>query len=217
MRPEGVSTARPRDRAGDALLVMTSENGFVGPFNSRLIDHALEEHRAEEMLMICGRRGLIAASERGVANAVSFPMTSRVQGITRLARRIASELSVFTGVRIVFAKRLSGAAFDTTVRTVLPIGEMLNMAGNIAPLVHIPPNELLSQLAREYLFAEIAHCLMESLACENAARLRAMDSASRNIEENVDALRRQERVARQEKTTTEMLDVVTGAEAVDHD
>jgi len=213
--PDGVGSAKQRDSA--ALLVMTSENGFVGPFNARLIDHALEVRKPEEYLIICGRRGLIVASERGVADAVPVPMTSRVQGITMLARKIASELSGFTAARIVFARHLPGAALETTVRTVLPLGETFRIPGPILPVVHVSPDELLSQLALEYLFAETAHCLMESLACENAARMRAMDSASRNIEENVDALQREERVARQEKTTTEMLDVVTGVEAVNHD
>ena len=144
-------------------------------------------------------------------------MTSRVQGITTLARRISSELSGFASARIVFATHLSGAAFETIVHTVLPLGETPRLPGAVPPIVHVPPDELLSQLALEYLFAEIAHCLMENLACENMARMRAMNSASRNIEENVDALQRDERVARQEKTTTELLDVVTGAEAVNHD
>jgi F-type H+-transporting ATPase subunit gamma len=43
-----------------------------------------------------------------------------------------------------------------------------------------------------------------------------MDAAARNIEKKLDRLRRDERVARQEKTTADMLDVVTGAEAVNH-
>jgi F-type H+-transporting ATPase subunit gamma len=213
--PDGAEAAEKPKSA--ALLVLTSENGFVGPFSSHLIERALDERAPEEKLIICGRRGVVALSERGVADAISFPMTSRVQGVTTLARRIASELSECAAARVVFAKRLPGAAFETSVRTVLPLGKTLDISKDTLPVVHVPPGELLALLALEYLFAEIAHCLMESLACENAARMRAMDSASRNIEENVDALRSEERAARQEKTTTEMLDVVTGAEAVNHE
>ena len=66
----------------------------------------------------------------------------------------------------------------------------------------------------EYLFAEIAHSLMESFASENSARLAAMDSASRNIDDKLEVLERDARVAWQEETTSDMLDVVTGAEAV---
>jgi len=81
-------------------------------------------------------------------------------------------------------------------------------------LHHLPAAQLMRALADEYLFAEIAKALMESLASENGARLHTMDAAARHIDDKLDHLHRNERVARQEKTTADMLDVVTGAEAV---
>ncbi|MGE5145934.1 MAG: F0F1 ATP synthase subunit gamma, partial [Candidatus Eiseniibacteriota bacterium] len=54
---------------------------------------------------------------------------------------------------------------------------------------------------------------MESFMSENAARVQIMLSARRGIEEKLDALHMDERRLRQEEITTEMLDVVTGAEA----
>ncbi len=84
----------------------------------------------------------------------------------------------------------------------------------LPPVLQLPPARLLASLMREYLFAEIAHTLMESLASENAARFGAMDSASRNIDDKLELLQRDARIAWQEETTSDMLDVVTGAEAV---
>lgn len=212
--PEGSDTFLRSGNERRILLVVTSENGFVGVFNSRLLDRAMELREPDEELVIVGRRGQIMAAERGIRDAVCFPMTARVPGITTLARRIAARLSDTGSARIVFARHQPGAAFDVDTSVVLPLPDMSARRGRAEPVIHLPPGELLSRLASEYLFAEIAHALMESLASENDSRMRAMDSASRNIEDRLDGLRRDERVARQEKTTTEMLDVVTGAEAV---
>lgn len=199
-----------------ALVVITSENGFVGLFNTKLIDHALSLREPDEDLFIVGRRGQIAAAERDVTETAAFPMTSRIQGVTALARTIATRLAEVGAARIVFARHRPGAVFDVEALPVLPFRDIPAPPGLTEPLVHIPPAELLSRLAAEYLFAEIAHSLMESLASENGARMRAMDAASRNIGDRTDLLRRDERIARQERTTTELLDVVTGAEAVNH-
>lgn len=212
LRPDGAAAVP--GAAGRVMLVITSENGFVGLFNSRLIEHALQLREPGEALAIIGRRGQIAAAERGVTDPVAFPMTSRVQGVTPLARRIAARLSGLASARIVYARHMPAAAFEPAVLPVLPVGTLPASEGGTPPIVHLPPEALLASLAGEYLFAEIAHTLMETLASENGARMRAMDAASRNIEDRISVLQRDERVARQEKTTTEMLDVVTGAEAV---
>jgi len=214
--PAGFDEVIPNGARSRVLLVITSENGFVGGFNARLIDHALVTRDPDEDLVIVGRRGQIAAAERGVAVSTTLSMTSRVQGITALARRIAARLSDAAGARVVFARHMAGAAYAVQTRPVLPFSAPPRAAGPMPPIIHVPPKDLLSDLASEYLFAEVAHALMESLASENGARLQTMDAASRNIADKLDALRRREHVARQEKTTTDMLDVVTGAEAVDH-
>lgn len=62
--------------------------------------------------------------------------------------------------------------------------------------------------------AEIAIALMESPASENTARFRTMDVASRNFDDRLKKLTVEECAARQEETTSDMLDVVTGAEAL---
>jgi F-type H+-transporting ATPase subunit gamma len=200
------------------LLVVTSENGFVGGFNNRLIDRALGLRRPGERLVLVGRRGQVAAAERDVTPDLCFAMASRMGGVAALARRIAAQLSDVTGARLVFAGYRPGAAFEIETRQVLPL-EARPGAGDrppAAPLHHLPPEALLAELAGEYLFAAIADALMQSLASENGARLRTMDAASRNIGTKLERLQRDERVARQEKTTSDMLDVVTGAEAVNH-
>ncbi|MDK3019944.1 F0F1 ATP synthase subunit gamma [Pseudodonghicola flavimaris] len=207
-----------RDGGERILLVLTSENGFVGGFNTRLIDRMATERRAGERLIIVGRRGRVTAQEHRIAPDHAFAMSTHVDGVTSLARRIAARLSQVAEARILFAEHRPGAAFDIVVEQVLPIGaatlESLGAPPASPPLHQLPAEELMQQLSGEYLFAKIAHGIMESIASENNARLTTMDAASRNIARKLELLQRDERAARQEKTTTDMIEVVTGAQAV---
>lgn len=203
---------------GTAVLVaITSENGFVGGFNNAIVERVREVKAPGETVVLVGRRGQILAGEMHLAYDLGMPMTSRPEGVTRLARRIAGRLAKVTRARIVFARHQRNGAFQVCVRRALPVVPALP-GKDVAqgPLHHLRTEDLLERLSSEYLFAEIAHACMESLVSENGARLMTMDSASRNIDERFEKLRRKERMARQEQTTADMLDVIVGSEAVNH-
>jgi F-type H+-transporting ATPase subunit gamma len=76
------------------------------------------------------------------------------------------------------------------------------------------PDRLMSWLVQQRLFVVIYRALAEALASEHASRLAAMQAAERNIEERRDDLRQLYRLRRQETITRELLDVVSGYEAV---
>lgn len=67
------------------------------------------------------------------------------------------------------------------------------------------------------LFAQLFLAVTESLAAENASRLASMQSAERNIEERVDELSQAVRHRRQQEITEELLDIVSGFEALASD
>jgi F-type H+-transporting ATPase subunit gamma len=204
---------RDRQEAG-LLLVITSQNGFAGGFNERLADVAMAERRPDERLIVVGRRGEIALAERGITPDRAYAMTSRAAGVTQLARRVSNRLAGLSSARIVHAHHTGGAGYDPQVRRVLPLPHKDRAKDGDVPLHHLPARRLMEALASEFLFAEVADALMDSLASENAARLRTMDAASRNIDDRLERLRRDAHVARQEEMTADMLDVVTGAEAI---
>jgi F-type H+-transporting ATPase subunit gamma len=73
---------------------------------------------------------------------------------------------------------------------------------------------LFSALIHQYLFVSLYRAFAESLASENAARLAAMQNAERNIEERLGELNRQYHQQRQTAITSELLDIVSGFEAL---
>lgn len=200
--------------SGAVLVVVTSQNGFAGGFNERIVDAALAAQRPEEELVVVGRRGEVALAARALSPDRTHEMTSRAAGVTRLARRISRQMADLSSARIVHAHYISGADYEARVRPVLPLDRPAAIGNGDVPLHHLSPQRLFDALAAEYLFAEIADALMDSLASENAARLRTMNGASHTIDDKLDRLTRDAHVARQDEMTTDMIDVVTGAEAI---
>lgn len=86
--------------------------------------------------------------------------------------------------------------------------------GRSLPLFRMDPGRLMSWLVQQRLFVVIYRALAEALASEHASRLAAMQAAERNIEERRDDLQQLYRQRRQETITRELLDVVSGFEAV---
>lgn len=207
-------SAGPPD--GSALVVVCSEHGFVGAFNERLLDRAEAERTAEQKLVVIGRRGANLAQERGLEVDCSFPMATRVGGVLGVTRGVAEYLAGVVQADVVFGSYRRGGSFEVEARRILPLDPALLVGPRHRnpPLHHLAPGLLLLRLASEYLFAEITRAVMESLASENGARLRVMEAANQSIGDKLVELRIKERSVRQETITSELLDVVTGSEAV---
>lgn len=215
--PETDALAGPVEPAdASVLIVVCSEHGFVGGFNESLLDLAEVDRKEGQQLVVVGRRGAMLAEERGLEVGWSHSMATHIGGVLGVARRVAEHLAAVATADIVFGSYLRGGGFEAQSRSILPLDPALLVASGrrSLPLHHLPPEKLLQRLASEYLLAEITRAIMESLASENGARLRAMETADHNIGDKLEDLRRQEHTLRQEAITSELFDVVTGSEAI---
>jgi F-type H+-transporting ATPase subunit gamma len=201
---------------GSALIVACSEHGFAGGFNERLLERAEAVRQPGQSLVVIGSRGAALAEERGLDVARSFTMATHVGGVLGVTRRVAEHLLAIGRADAVFGSYRRGGNFEVTVRQILPLDPALleGSQRRSPPLHHLAPLDLLQRLGSEYLLAEITRAVMESFASENAARLRVMEAADRSIDDKLDGLHRRENALRQEAITTELLDVVTGSEAI---
>ena len=215
--PRDADATMPVEPSGAAvLIVVCSEHGFVGGFNEQLLDRAVAEHDAGQQLVVIGQRGALLAAERGLPVDRSFAMPTHVGGVLGVTRRIADYLVSALTADVVFGSYRRGGNFEVEVRRILPLDPALLVASQrrSPPLHHLAPEVLLQRLASEYLFVEVTRAVMESLASENGARLRVMEAADGNIGDKLEELQRREHSLRQEAITSELLDLVTGSEAI---
>jgi F-type H+-transporting ATPase subunit gamma len=208
------TSSEPSDAS--VLIVICSEHGFAGAFNERLLDRAETERKERQELLVIGRRGAMLAAEKGLEVDHSFPMATHVGGVLGVTRQVAEHLAAVSTADVVFGSYQRGGNFRAEARRILPLDPALLVGSErrSPPLCHLAPDALLQRLASEYLFAEITRAVMESLASENGARLRVMETADHNIGDKLEGLRRWENALRQEAITSELLDVVTGSEAI---
>jgi F-type H+-transporting ATPase subunit gamma len=198
----------------ETICIIGTEHGFVGDLNAELLT-GFNLPRSGRLVLV-GRRLQGVAMERGLDIAAALPMTTHVAGVPLLARQIAQHVGAAARVRLVAAQREAGeVAIQSKARQILPVQLPAPSAGPAPPPLHqLKPRDLLAELASEYLFAEISRALIEALIEENEIRLGVLTAADRNISDKLEELRRKERTLRQETITTELLDVVVGAEAV---
>ena len=214
-----VGTARGGRRA---IVVFTSEHGFVGGFNERLIEAAAAKPETGDTLLIVGSRGAALASGRGLAVASTHAMATRLASVSEVVQRVQEGLyqriarAEIMRAEVVFGCHQRSGATAIERRRLFPLD--LSAGGKRSgpvPLHDLPAAELLERLTAEYLLAQLTEAAIESLAAENAARFAAMESAHDNVGKKLQGLRLDASRARQEEVTTELLDLVIGQQAVD--
>jgi F-type H+-transporting ATPase subunit gamma len=213
----------PERQAGRrALVVCAAEHGFVAGFNERLAKAAEAELREGDILFAVGSRGAGLLLERGRRAAWTAPMATRLAAAPGTADRLAKELYAriargqVARVEVMFSRYRQGgqAAIETRLLLPLDIASFGKERARQAPLHNLEPEALFEKLAAEYVFALLTEATVESIASENAARFAAMQAACDNVSKKLDQLQSQARQARQEEITTELADLITGAEAV---
>jgi F-type H+-transporting ATPase subunit gamma len=205
-----------------AIVLCSAEHGFVGDFNLQLARSVRSCVTAEDELFVIGSRGAAAVSALGLSISWSSPQATRMSNATQTALHLSDELyrrlsrQELARIELIYGRYQAGRRSTIEHRTLVPMDwdSLAKSPVPTAPLSNLTPLRLVDELSAEYIFALLTEAVLESLASENAARFAAMESAHGNISRKLEQLRREASVARQAEITTELLDVVTGAEAL---
>jgi len=233
-RPADVRLRRADSDDGGACLAILfgSDQGMVGQFNSEIAAHALGEldglsADGEGILFAVGQRlgGDLEGAGHDVAETFSLP--SSVAGI---AQAVQDALLAVQEVRqerdiervVVFHHRpLSAASYEPTTWQILPLdGDWLaELAERDWPTNQLATfsadwPDLLSSIVRQVLLVSLFRAYAASLAAENASRLASMQAAEKNIDERLEKLNAHFHLRRQTAITAELLDVMSGFEAL---
>jgi F-type H+-transporting ATPase subunit gamma len=221
--------ARERPAKG-GVLVLTSDRGLAGAYNANVLrvgERLLADARdrgLQPVLYVVGKKGV------GYFRFRQVPMHETWQGFSEVppyeeAERIGRTLiddfaneeidelhAAYTDFRSAFTLRATSQRF-------LPIAPE-EVTGRGLGVVHAEylfepePAEILDHLLPQYVITKVYAGLLESAASENASRRRAMKAATDNAEDLIKILTRQANRARQDEITTEIMEIVGGAEAL---
>ena len=209
------------------LLVVTSDRGLCGGFNTNLCkaaDRFVNEHKAEYpsiSVMTIGRKGYeylknrqkVYKNQAGVLNKFNY-QTAALLASEVINGFLAEE---YDEVFLIYNAFRSVMAQDITLEKLLPVAPPAAAPTEEFPPVYIyePDKEaLLNELLPKNVEVQIYRSMLESTASEHGARMTAMDSASKNADEMIGKLTLQYNRARQAAITTELIEIISGAESI---
>ncbi len=210
------------------LFVATSDRGLAGAFNANIL-RAPEQWRAAKAaegvdvrMILVGRKGADFYRRRPVEILDSLQDVTKTLNY-ELAQELASRVEkrfvdgATDGVYIAFNEFRSVVSQKVSVMPLLPLTEIAESPAQQegVDFIYEPaPQQLLDRLLSRYVAFELYHALLESTAAEHAARMTSMDNATRNADEMIAKLTLKMNRIRQASITTEIIEVVSGAEAL---
>jgi len=211
------------------LVVMTSDRGLCGGFNANIFRRAqrflYENADNYERIQIStiGRKGRDFFRKRNVATRKDYPGVFNELTYDK-AKTIADELAgAYLGdeldaVFLLYNEFVSAISQKPTLVQLLPINANSNSedaSSQLVDFVYEPSREaVLDHLLPRYLTTQVWRALLESKASEHGARMAAMEAATKNSSELIGKLRLEYNRARQAYITKELMEIVSGAEAL---
>ncbi|HWW18371.1 MAG TPA: ATP synthase F1 subunit gamma [Candidatus Saccharimonadales bacterium] len=218
-------------------IVLTGERGLAGAFNANILRKANEFFRAnreKKVLTIpVGKKGRDALKKAGFTfagewvNVLARVEFKTAREIAKLATDLYAERKV-DSVYIIFSEFKSVMAPNLTVQKLLPVEKIeeeksqgkdgdkhgesgKNVETQVDYIYEQPEAQILDKLLPRYVETQILRAMLESSASEYAARMTAMESATKNAGEVIEALTLHMNKVRQAAITKEIIEIVSGA------
>jgi len=227
------TAARPTPKGRLGAVVFGSDQGMCGQLNDQIAAHALDA--MDSLAVPRDRRTVLAVGERVAARLedagqpveATLAVPGSVAGITPGVQDVLGVIEDWNARRgierivLFFSDFVSGATYRPETLPLLPIDrewlarlEKEPWPTHVLPAFTMDWDGLFSALVREYLFVSLYRAFAESLASENASRLASMQGAERNIDDRLRQLKTEFHQQRQTTITGELLDIVSGFEAL---
>ncbi len=224
--PPELMAKRPQETIH--LLVITSDKGLCGSFNTNIIKKAEQFLKSKEdsdlkiQLSVIGKKAISYFEKRGYEikrkyqDVLTEPSFSSAKVI---AEDVVNDYLDHShdAFFISYNEFKSVIQQKPTIEQLLPIEPIPELKGQVInPNYLFEPNQahLLKQILPRYFTSQIYRAILESVASEHGARMTAMDNATNNATDLIGALQLQYNKLRQASITTEILEIVGGAEAL---
>lgn len=214
-----------REEKNVDLILITSDRGLCGGFNSNLIRAAetfIRERPGQKVtLSLVGRKGFDHFKRRSVTLG-----EQHINLFGKLTPALAHDISVrmsqkFTsgetdGVYVLYARFRTAVSQIPTIDKVLPVSskEGASTQASLEYTYEPEPQELLASLLARYVDMLIYRAMLESVASEHGARMTSMENATNNAADMIGRLTLDMNRARQASITRELLEIVSTSEAL---
>jgi F-type H+-transporting ATPase subunit gamma len=215
------------------LVVLTSDRGLCGGFNSNINKFAENYYKENKKtyekidFLFIGRKGLDYFVKKGfkpidsitrLDKDISYDLGSRVAD--RLMKQYLS--GDYDEIRLIYNEFKSAISQEVVCETLLPIDiEKTSFdttgttVGFSVDMIFEPaPEQIIEQLLVKHFDLQVYRSMSESVAAEHGARMTAMENATNNAKEMINSYTLTYNKLRQEKITTELTEIVSGAEAL---
>ena len=213
------------------LIINSSDRGLCGGFNSTLFRSAVawikdkKSKNIEVKLMPIGKKASAFYKRSDleiIENFEDINSNDRQLEVSENVKNKISELfesQAIDEVSILYNKFVSAIAQEPTFKSLIPLEqseseedskETANSSFEFEP----DKNELLEYLIPRNFMTQVYGCILESSAAEHAARMTSMDNATRNAGDMIDSLTMTYNRTRQAVITKELIEIISGAEAV---
>jgi F-type H+-transporting ATPase subunit gamma len=217
-------------------IVFGSDQGMCGSFNEQIgtfvedITQAMQPDRDRQSYLVVGGRVAGSLEDRALPIQRVFEVPGSVGGITPLVLELLPAVQTWQveqeldQVYVFHNTRQTETSYHPIHVQLWPLEpehllrpHTTRWSSRSLPMITMNPGELYSMLIRQHLFVSLFRACAHSLAGENASRIASMQAAERNINQRLDVLRDEWRRTRQTLITEELLDVITGFEALRKD
>ncbi len=228
---------KTRDVKTAGILVITSNKGLAGAYNANVVRNVLkqikdnDEKGIQTKLFIVGQKGISALRRKAeelnaeiVKTYVQVANEITAVGAEDIAQDLAEKFvdREIDSIEIFTTKFKNMMSYSAEKWTLLPINvddelsKEMETSTEINPIMVFEPSEqsILQKIAPLYITNTIYQALLEAQASELASRMTAMSAASNNAEEMIRTLTIDYNKARQWAITQEILEVVSGADAL---
>ena len=229
----GRPSVLPSKNYGNVCLVVGSDQGMCGQFNESLWPFLEEQVKSEATpqgkwaYWSVGEKVHGMLEDAAVPNDVHFPAPGSLNAVTQGVQEAIEQVEAWRSAKkmenLYLCHHVVGeqGGYAPVFQKVLPLDASWAEArgstpwpNRCLPMLGSSRNSMFTVLFRQYLFISFYRAFAQSLAGENAARLMAMQAAEKNILELQDDLQALFREQRQAGITSELLDIISGFEAL---
>jgi len=208
------------------LVVFTSDRGLCGSYNSNIIRRAMrwinENRNVEIEIVTIGKKGNDFFRRRPCTIANHFSNWNGVLDYDKARRAVSFLTERFISkatdeINLLFTRFLSMVKYRISHECYLPVArpEVADETGLSRDYIFEPsPDKIYAPLMPGYAMTKMVTALVESFASEHGSRMIAMSAATKNAGEMIDNLTLEYNKARQAQITKELLEVISGAEAL---